>query len=152
MPGVIEAADWLESRGIGSDVYSVTSYNELARTHAFEARKARMAGESFHGYIANLLEQKVTVATSDYIRAVPEQVRAFVPGAFYVLGTDGYGRSDTRIKLREFHEVSWQYIAITALYGLLEDGSISQADYLKYQKELQIVADKPCPVNEGVTA
>ena len=79
-------------------------------------------------------------------------VGAFVRGAFYVLGRDGYGRCDTRIKLREFHEVSWQYIAITALYGLLEDGSISQADYLKYQKELQIVADKPCPVNEGVTA
>ena len=99
---VIAASQWLSERGIGADIFSVTSYTELARSHASNHRKAKLKGERFEGYVASLLGDQLTVAASDYMRQVPEQIRAYVPGYFDVLGTDGYGRSDTRIALREF--------------------------------------------------
>jgi len=149
---VIAASQWLSERGIGADIFSVTSYTELARSHASNHRKAKLKGERFEGYVASLLGDQLTVAASDYMRQVPEQIRAYVPGYFDVLGTDGYGRSDTRIALREFHEVNWRHIAHSVVYGLFDTKAISREEFIDYQKQLDIDVDKPCPVNEGVTA
>ena len=68
--------------------------------------------------------QGPVVAASDYVRAVPEQVRAFVPRKYVALGTDGFGRSDTRAALRDFFEVSREHIAVAALAALADEGSV----------------------------
>ena len=149
---VIAASGWLSEQGIGADIFSVTSYTELARSHASNHRKAKLKGERFEGYVASLLGDQLTIAASDYMRQVPEQIRAYVPGYYDVLGTDGYGRSDTRIALREFHEVNWRHIAHSVVYGLFDTKAISREQFIDYQKQLDIDVNKPCPVNEGVTA
>ena len=149
---VIAAARWLSQYGIGADIFSVTSYTELARSHASDHRKAKLKGERFEGYVASLLGEQLTIAASDYIRQVPEQIRAYVPGYYDVLGTDGYGRSDTRVALREFHEVNWRHICHSVVYGLFDTQAINRTQFIEYQQQLGIDANKPCPVNEGVTA
>jgi pyruvate dehydrogenase E1 component len=149
---VIAAANWLSGHNIGADIFSVTSYTELARSHASMHRKAKLKGERFEGYVASLLGNQLTIAASDYMRQVPEQIRAYVPGYYDVLGTDGYGRSDTRIALREFHEVNWRHIAHSVVYGLFDTQMIKRDQFIEYQKKLGIDLNKPCPVNEGVTA
>ena len=151
MQEVIAAGQWLHEQGIGSNIFSVTSYTELARKAQYERRAARMKGEHFSGgYVASLLEDRITVSASDYVKTIGEQIRESVPGRYYTLGTDGYGRSDTRARLRDFHEVSWRYIAFTALYGLLEEGKISKDQLLAYREQLAIPVNKECPVSEGV--
>ncbi len=85
------------------------------------------------------------IATSDYIRAFAEQIRAFVPRRYVVLGTDGFGRSDTREKLREFFEVDRRYIAIAALKALADDGEIPAARVSEAMKKYGIDGAKPAP-------
>jgi pyruvate dehydrogenase E1 component len=115
---VIKAAEALAADGIGSDVFSVTSWSELARDgQAAEHRE--LAGEAAsRPFVATQLArtQGPVIAASDYVRAVPESIRAFVPaGRRYVtLGTDGFGRSDTRAALREFFGVDATAIERTA--------------------------------------
>jgi pyruvate dehydrogenase E1 component len=105
---VIRAAHQLAEQGIGSDVYSITSWSELARDGIASERSGSEA------YLIKLLgrSQGPIVAATDYVRALPETVRAFVPaGRRYVtLGTDGFGRSDTRAVLRSFFQVDAQSI------------------------------------------
>jgi pyruvate dehydrogenase E1 component len=122
LPEVIEAARRLAQQGIASDVLSITSWSELARDGQ------RRETESLHGqavtqpFITAQLEQceGPVIAASDYVRMVPESIRAFVPpGRRYItLGTDGFGRSDTRAELRRFFEVDAQAIANAALFAL----------------------------------
>ena len=104
----IRAAHQLAEQGIGSDVYSITSWSELARDGIASERSGSVA------YLIKLLgrSQGPIVAATDYVRALPETVRAFVPaGRRYVtLGTDGFGRSDTRAVLRSFFQVDAQSI------------------------------------------
>ena len=111
---VIKAAEQLAGQGVGSDVFSVTSWSELARDGASSPR----------AYISDLLEasQGPVVAATDYVRAVPESVRAFVPPArsFVTLGTDGFGRSDTRAALRQFFHVDASSIAASAVAALAQ--------------------------------
>jgi pyruvate dehydrogenase E1 component len=110
---VVQAAQQLAEQGIGSDVYSITSWSELARDG--------MAHESDGAapYIAQLLSSSSgpIVAATDYVRAVPESVRAYVPAGrtYRTLGTDGFGRSDTRAVLRSFFHVDAQSIVSRAL-------------------------------------
>jgi pyruvate dehydrogenase E1 component len=105
---VIRAAHQLASQGIGSDVYSITSWSELAR----DGMASERAGSE--AYLIKLLScsQGPIVAATDYVRALPETVRAYLPtGRRYVtLGTDGFGRSDTRAVLRSFFQVDAQSI------------------------------------------
>ena len=111
---VIKAAEQLAGQGVGSDVFSVTSWSELARDGASSPR----------AYISDLLEasQGPVIAATDYVRAVPESVRAFVPPArsFVTLGTDGFGRSDTRAALRQFFHVDASSIAASAVAALAQ--------------------------------
>ena len=114
---VIQAAALLAEQGIGADVISVTSWSELARDGA--ARE--------QAYLGQLLApcQGPVIAATDYVRAVPESVRAFIPSGrtFDTLGTDGFGRSDTRAVLRAFFQVDAQSIVQTALQSVRRSAS-----------------------------
>ena len=118
---VIKAAELLHAQGIGVDVYSVTSWSELARDGA-ACVAAALEGKPGDPAPVPFLQQQLgpfqgpVIAASDYVRAVPETVRAYLPcGARYLtLGTDGFGRSDTRAVLREFFRVNAASIAQAA--------------------------------------
>jgi pyruvate dehydrogenase E1 component len=120
---VIKAAELLLAQGIGVDVFSVTSWSELARQgQACEAAELAGAARMETPFIAQQLAlgSGPIVAATDYVRAVPESIRAFVPAgrSYTTLGTDGFGRSDTRSQLRQFFKVDAASIAATALRRL----------------------------------
>jgi pyruvate dehydrogenase E1 component len=134
---VIMAAQQLAQHGIASDVLSITSWSELARDGQqceAEGRQGHIVSQPF---IATQLSQTAgpIVAASDYVRMVPESIRAFVPPErrYITLGTDGFGRSDTRAELRHFFEVDATAIVNAALYALrcahvCGDGQARQID------------------------
>ena len=111
---VVKAAQQLAAQGVGVEVLSITSWSELARDGMAQADKA--------SHLAQLLSatQGPVIAATDYVRAVPESVRAFVPEGrrYTTLGTDGFGRSDTRAALRRFFAVDADSIAQTAWRAL----------------------------------
>jgi pyruvate dehydrogenase E1 component len=115
---VVRAAQLLLQQGIASEVFSVTSWSELAREGAQCEREALEGGVARVPYVAQQLGAAggPVVAASDYVRAVPESVRAYVPAGrrFVTLGTDGFGRSDTRAALRAFFGVDAEGIARAA--------------------------------------
>ena len=118
----LAAADALERDGIRANVWSVTSWSELARDGAACERAARLGGATALAYITEQLQAHggPIVAASDYVRAVPEQLRAWLPEGrrYTVLGTDGFGRSDTRAALRAFFEVDAASIVHAARHAL----------------------------------
>jgi pyruvate dehydrogenase E1 component len=119
---VIQAAQLLAQEGIASEVFSVTSWSELAREGQACERAAMEGGAAHTPYLTQQLAGTTgpVIAASDYVRAVPEQIRAFVPtGRPYVtLGTDGFGRSDTRAALRSFFNVDAASVARAARRAL----------------------------------
>jgi pyruvate dehydrogenase E1 component len=148
---VIAAAELLkEDWGVASDLWSVTSYNELARegqhverwNHLHPDDKPRKA------YVTQMLESQKgpVVSSTDYIKLHSEQLRAFIPKTYMTLGTDGFGRSDTRQKLRSFFEVDRYYVAVTALAALANDGDIKQEQVLEAMRKYGIDRNKPNPV------
>jgi pyruvate dehydrogenase E1 component len=123
---VIKAAQQLAKQGISASVYSVTSWSELARD-GIALEKQALAGEaSAQPFLAQqlLASQGPVIAATDYVRAVPESVRAFLPvgRSYLTLGTDGFGRSDTRAALRAFFGVDAQSIVQAALHQLRGQG------------------------------
>jgi pyruvate dehydrogenase E1 component len=121
----LKAADALEaSHGVGADVWSVTSFSELARNGvaAESAWRRGTSGGALHTHLSAQLAptRGPIVMASDYVRAVPEQIRAFLPPGrrCVTLGTDGFGRSDTRAALRRHFEVDAAAIANAALRAL----------------------------------
>ena len=141
---VVQAAQQLAEQGIGADVYSITSWSELACDG--------MAHESdgAQPYLAQLLSSSSgpILAATDYVRAVPESVRAFVPEGrrYTTLGTDGFGRSDFRGKLREHFEVNRHYIVVAALKALSEEGTVPVAQVAEAIKKYGIKVDKINPL------
>ncbi|MCE3271579.1 MAG: aceE [Ramlibacter sp.] len=118
---VIQAAQQLATDGIPTEVFSVTSWSELAREGLAREQKAIAGEEEAVAYVtAQLAGNGPVIAASDYVRAVPESIRAFVPqGRRYVtLGTDGFGRSDTRAALRQFFGVDAASIVKAAHHAL----------------------------------
>jgi pyruvate dehydrogenase E1 component len=118
--------------GVDAEVWSVTSFSELARDGR-EAERARALGlpsAPDADWVRACLggSDAPVVAATDYVRAVPEQIRAWVPAPYRTLGTDGFGRSDTRARLRDFFEVSADWIVLHALDSL---GRQAQADALR---------------------
>ena len=85
------------------------------------------------------------IAATDYIKSYADQIRAFLPGNYKVLGTDGYGRSDTRKKLRHFFEVDRYHIAVAALKALADEGTVAMSEVSKAIKLYNINPDKPNP-------
>ena len=126
---VIVAQEILANKyAIAADVYSVTSFTELARDGQEIVRWNRLnpAKSKKTPYITEILSQDAgpVVAATDYIRLYAEQVREFIATEYIVLGTDGFGRSDSREKMRDFFEVDHKYIVIMALSALAQAGSI----------------------------
>ena len=145
---VEKAADLLLELGISSQVWSVTSYIELARELRDIDRQNLLNLEEDHlvSYVGECLEgDRPVIAASDYVKAVPEQLRSAIQAPYHVLGTDGFGRSDTREKLRQFFEVNHQFIAYTALVKLYEIGVCEKKMLSDFKKEFDIDSDKPNP-------
>ncbi|CAA9508139.1 MAG: Pyruvate dehydrogenase E1 component, partial [uncultured Solirubrobacteraceae bacterium] len=118
---VLAGAELLrEDFGVTSDVWSVTSFTELARDgHEAERRWRLRPGEEVQpAYVSSCLDDRPTVAATDYVRAFAEQIRPWVPGPYTVLGTDGFGRSDYRVALRRFFEVDRHHVVVAALQRL----------------------------------
>jgi pyruvate dehydrogenase E1 component len=129
---VIAGGQLLESDfGIASDVWSVTSFTELRRDGLEVERWNRLhpLEEPHESYVASALagRQGPFVAATDYLRAFADQIRPFVPGRYAVLGTDGFGRSDYRAKLRQFFEVDRYHVVVTALKALADEGVVEPA-------------------------
>ncbi|HEU4616464.1 MAG TPA: pyruvate dehydrogenase (acetyl-transferring), homodimeric type, partial [Gammaproteobacteria bacterium] len=148
---VLAAAETLESEyGVAADVWSVTSFSELRR-EALETQRWNTLhpGKAARtSYVEQCLAEKhgPFVAATDYIKTVPDQIRQWVPGRYYVLGTDGFGRSDSRAALREFFEVDARSIVATALKALADEGALEPKTVAKAIKKLGIDADRPAPV------
>ncbi|HSV79168.1 MAG TPA: alpha-ketoglutarate dehydrogenase [Ramlibacter sp.] len=119
---VIKAAQQLAAEGIAAEVFSVTSWSELARDgQACEQRAVSGAADAGTPYVTQLLAgQGPVIAASDYVRAVPESIRAYLPAGrrYLTLGTDGFGRSDTRAALRSFFGVDAESIVRAAKHAL----------------------------------
>jgi len=129
---VIEAAALLESEwGVQADLWSCPSFTELAREGQQVERWNRLHPEDQPkiSHITQCLKDRKgpAIAATDYVRLFAEQVRAYIPGTYHVLGTDGFGRSDTREKLRRFFEVDRQHITMAALSALADLGEIPRA-------------------------
>ncbi|MFM0366026.1 alpha-ketoglutarate dehydrogenase [Paraburkholderia sediminicola] len=111
---------------IEAAVWSVTSFTELQRDGMTSERNARLGEPTEAPYVTKALEAShgPIIAATDYVRAVPELIRAYVPRRYVTLGTDGFGRSDTRQALREFFEVDRKSIVIAALKALADEGAV----------------------------
>jgi pyruvate dehydrogenase E1 component len=147
----IAAADLLrDDWGVTADIWSCTSFNELRREgldvdrwnmlHPTDAPRVP--------YVEQCLKEHEgpVIAATDYMKTYAEQVRPFLPRRFRVLGTDGFGRSDYRVKLRQFFEVNRSYIAIASLKALADEGTISPVKTAEAIKKYGINPDKPNPV------
>jgi pyruvate dehydrogenase E1 component len=127
---VLAAAEMLESDwGVAADVWSATSFTELRREGLATDRWNTLhpEGKQKASYVEDMLKKRPAgpvVAASDYMKTFAEQIRPFVPKdrVYRVLGTDGFGRSDSRAKLRHFFEVNRNFVAIAALKALAEQG------------------------------
>ena len=125
---VIEAADILSSRfDISSEVWSITSYGELRRNGMEMERETRLNPKHPNtAYVAECFgDDTPTVALSDYISAVPEMIQRWVGGRYIVLGTDGFGRSETRDALRSFFEIDTKNIVLAAISALEQEERIA---------------------------
>ncbi|MFT7644096.1 MAG: pyruvate dehydrogenase E1 component, partial [Pirellulaceae bacterium] len=134
---------------ISSNVWSVTSYTQLRReAHACERWNMLHPDQPRRiPYVEKVLagEDGVFVSSSDYVRALGEQIAPWVPGDYYVLGTDGMGRSETREALRRHFEVDAECIAIAALYRLSLAGEIDAKVVAKAIKSLGVDSEKVDP-------
>ncbi len=148
---VLGAAEMLkEDFRIPADVWSVTSYNELRREcleverwnqlHPDDAPRESFLESSLKGIKGPF------VAATDYMKIVPDQIQRWIPGHYITLGTDGFGRSDSRKALREFFEVDRRYIVITTLKAMADEGAIDQATVAQAIEKYGIDPDRPDPV------
>ena len=147
---VIAAAELLQKDwGVTADVWSCPSFTELARDGRAVARENLRdpAGKQKRSYVETCLAERPgpVVAATDYVRAFPDQIRPYVPRRFVVLGTDGFGRSDTREKLRRFFEVDRWHVAAAALKALADDGAIPVAKAVEAIEKYGIDRNKPAP-------
>ena len=148
---VLGAAELLmDDFGIPSDVWSVTSFNELRREALETERWNQLHPEDKPKttFIEQCLADRKGpyIAATDYMKIVPDQIQRWVPGRFISLGTDGYGRSDGRAALRNHFEVDKRYIAVTALQALAEDGALDAKTVAQAIEKYGIDPGKPDPV------
>jgi len=149
---VIEAANILESEyNIGANVYSVTSFNELRKNALDIERWNRLNPDKDKkvSHIESVIKDKESpiIASTDYMKSFPEQIARFLPNQFVALGTDGYGRSDSRQALRSFFEVDRYYIVVTALTELVNKKKIDSSILMKAIKKYKLDNNKPNPMS-----
>jgi len=157
MTEVLRAQALLQDLGVSADVWSVTSYNELCREALRVERANLLVGGSAKSraktrpWVQELLakEPGVFVAASDYMKALPLSISRWVPGPYVVLGTDGYGLSESRPDLRTWFEVSAEYVAWAALAALGEKGLASPKELTAAALSLGIQPGKPDPACSG---
>ncbi|NHO64118.1 pyruvate dehydrogenase (acetyl-transferring), homodimeric type [Aestuariicella hydrocarbonica] len=145
------AAEMLrEDYGIESDVWSMTSVNELTREGQTCARYNLLnpEAEEKQAYVTQQLAGRKgpVIGATDYMKNYLEQLRAFVPARFSVLGTDGFGRSDTRSNLRRYFEVDRYFVVLASLKALVDEGELSASVVTEAMKKYGITADKVDPL------
>ena len=150
LPYALKAQELLAEFGVAADVWSVTSYKELRR-EALEVERWNMlhpTEKPRESYVQRLLakEEGVFVAVSDYMKALPEMIQRWVPGGLYPLGTDGFGRSDTRSSLRRHFEVDAESITVATLHQLARRGAVKAAVVQQAIDKLKIDPEKLDPV------
>lgn len=148
---VIAAAEILEKDyKVSADIWSVTSFNQLRREALAVSRHNLLHPDepARLSYVETCLKDREgpVIASTDYMKIVADQIREFIPGRYFVLGTDGFGRSDTREKLRQFFEVDRYYVVIAALKALADEGKIPSSQVTKAIRTFAIDPDKPEPV------
>jgi pyruvate dehydrogenase E1 component len=148
----IAAAELLDKDfGVSADIWSCPSFTELRRDGFDVERQNRFHPEDKpkQAYVTQCLEgrQGPAIAATDYVRAFADQIRAFVPMHYTVLGTDGFGRSDTRANLRRFFEVDRYYIAHASIAALAAEGKMNGKDVARAIKQYKIDTDKLNPVS-----
>jgi len=144
------AAELLKAYGVVADVYSATSMNELRRNglaaerwnllHPGETPRTSWVSDQLNG------SKDPVICSTDYMKTYSDQIRQFVAAPFVALGTDGYGRSDTREQLRAFFEVDRRWVTLAALKALDDAGTIEKAVVAKAIATLGLDADKPNPM------
>ncbi len=148
----IEAAKILqEDFNIGSNVFSITSFTELAKQAREVERSNRLSAteKKEKSFVQNLINNEdPIIATSDYTRAYPQLISSYLSNAFIALGTDGFGRSDTRENLRKFFEVDRFHIVISALDALCDQGTISKSVLILAVKKYNINGNSDHPWNK----
>ena len=131
------------------DVWSVTSFSELRRESLETERWNELNPEKKRksSYLEKLLSRQEGpfIAATDYMKMIPDQIQKWVPGIYKTLGTDGYGRSDSRAALREHFEVDARFIALSTLNALAEKGDIEKRDVVKAIKKYKIDPNKISP-------
>ena len=148
---VLKAQEILEKDySVAADVWSVTSYKELRRD-ALEVERWNMLNPNNKQktpYVSQILKDEagVFVAASDYVKALPDSIAKWIPGQLTSLGTDGFGRSESREALRDFFEVDHRHIVFATLGALVKDGKIKNEVLEKAKKQLKIKSDKPNPI------
>jgi pyruvate dehydrogenase E1 component len=145
----VKAVETLKSVGILAEVWSVTSFNMLRKDGIDKHRFNELNPDSISklSYVEECLRDGSipVIASTDYMRAYPEQIRGYINAPFYTLGTDGYGRSDSREKLREFFEIDANNITRMASYALFKQGSITKSEIKKIYKKLKVNPSKANP-------
>jgi pyruvate dehydrogenase E1 component len=148
---VMAAAELLEADfGVSADIWSVTSFNVLRR-NGMDADRWNMLHpeqkEPRASHVGERLGDRTgpVVASTDYMRSFAEQIRPWVPGRYVTLGTDGFGRSDTRAQLRKFFEVNRHYVAVAALKALADEGRVPVGRVGEAIKKYGIDPQKPNP-------
>lgn len=147
---VIEAARMLDEEwSVSADIWSVTSYNELRREaqdvdrwnllHPLQETKVSYIEQCMKGH------QGPVLSATDYIKGYSDQIRKWVPANYEVLGTDGFGRSDTRAQLRKFFEVNAAYVVVAALKSLADEGNIPASKVQEAIEKYGIDSEKPNP-------
>ena len=148
---VIAAAEMLEKDwNISADVWSATSFTELRREaqdcerwnmlNPEKPQKLSFVAQSFSG------SNSPIIASTDYMKSFAEQIAVFLPNKFVALGTDGFGRSDSREALRDFFEVDRRYVVVAALKALSDEGKLPAAKVAEAVKKYKLDANKPNPV------
>ena len=148
----IAAAELLEEDyGVAADVWSATSFTELRRDGMSAERWNLLhpSHEPRRSYVARCLEGRrgPVVAASDYVKLFADQIRPYVPRRYVTLGTDGYGRSDTRASLRRFFEVDRQFIAMCALKALSDEGDVPVSSVSDAIARYEIDPEKSDPLS-----
>ena len=148
---VIAAAEMLESEwDISADVWSATSFTELRREaqdcerwnrlNPASPQKISYVTQCFAGFAGPL------IASTDYMKSFAEQIAVFLPNKFVALGTDGFGRSDSREALRDFFEVDRRYVVVAALKALCDEGKLPASEVAEAVKKYSLDGNKPNPV------
>lgn len=147
---VIAAAELLKTDfDVTADIWSVTSFSEC-RKQALSIERHNLLHPNEpeqQSYVTQCLQDRIgpVIAATDYIRLNADQIRGFVKAPYVVLGTDGYGRSDTREQLRQFFEVNRYYIVIASLHALMAEGLVNMTQIEQAFKKYAMDSEKPNP-------